>query len=236
MAFLLTFRPKSAYIIMKKFLLFGLVLLSLDLAAQLQISGSYGYRVGGEVDVYYGGDLGYIKIADSESFSVDLDYQLRDGFSVSLQWFAQDTRMDFHGFNSFDLEHLGGAWNNYFLVNGVYEKEINQIVPFGGIGLGIATASFDDPRYDTSVHFAAALQGGLKIFFTERLGIKLKAAMLMPLQYGSGGLYCGTGSGCSVGAGASTTIIQGDFSGGVVVKLGETNSKPHTSYSSSPTW
>ncbi len=221
---------------MKRFLLFCFVLLSIDLAAQLEISGSYGYRVGGEVDAYFNGDLGYIKIAESESFSVDLDYQLREGFSVSLQWFAQDTRMDFHGFNNFEVEQLGGAWNNYFLVNGIYEKEIDHITPFAGLGVGIATASFDDPRYDTSVHFAVALQGGLKFFFTERLGIKLKAAMLMPLQYGSGGLYCGTGSGCSVGAGASTTIIQGDFSGGVVVKLGETHSKPHTSHSSSPTW
>jgi|GEM_PF-6959611 len=46
--------------------------------------------------------------------------------------------------------------------------------------------------------------------------------MLLPLQFGSGGLYCGIatgGSGCSVGVGASSTIIQGDFSAGIVLKL-----------------
>ncbi len=47
--------------------------------------------------------------------------------------------------------------------------------------------------------------------------------MLLPLQFGSGGVYCGIatgGSGCSVGVCASSTIIQRDFSAGIVLKLG----------------
>ena len=221
---------------MKKLFILALLLISLDSFAQLEIGGHYGYRVGGNVDIYYDNTWGDIGIKDSESFGVDLDYQLRPGFAVNLSWYAQDTQMDFY--SPYEKVSLGDIWINYFMVNGIYEKEIDKITPYFGLGIGMTTAHPSNRNLDSRAYFAANLMGGVKIALNERLSIKLRAAMLMPLQFGSGGLFCGTGSGCSVGVGASTTIIQGDFSGGVVVKLGDTGgSSKHTpSPTSSPTW
>lgn len=220
---------------MKKLFVLLLVLISMDSFAQLEIGGFYGYRVGGSVDIYYNNIWGEIGITDSESFGFDLDYQLRPGFSVNMSWYAQDTQMDFYG--PFEKVSLGDIWLNYFLINGIYEKEIDKITPYFGLGIGMATAHPSSRELKSRAYFAADLQGGVKIALNERLSFKLRVAMLMPLQFGSGGLFCGTGSGCSVGVGASTTIIQGDFSGGIVVKLGEVGKTSHSpSPSSSPTW
>ena len=108
-----------------------------------------------------------------------------------------------------------------------------------GIGLGAETAVLTDPKSDVLVRFAASLQGGAKFDLSEKIGLRIKAAMLMPLQFGSGGLFCGIGtggSGCSVNVGASSSIIQGDFSAGVVVKLGNSDSQQEKSPSSNPVW
>lgn len=221
--------------IMKKVLLLLFVFAGLSSFAQLEISALTGYRVGGKIDGYYNNYYGGIRINDSQSYSVGLDYQLKPGVAVSLEWFGQNTTIDFFGQS--ENEKLADVWINYFVINGIYEKEMGSLVPFGGIGLGMATGSSSIPGASTQTYFAVDLQGGVKIFLTERLGLKLKAAMLMPLQFGSAGLFCGSG-GCNVGVGASTTIIQGDFSAGIVVKLGDTGSSSghRPSQSSSPTW
>ena len=87
--------------------------------------------------------------------------------------------------------------------------------------------------------FAVGLNGGVKIDLGTRLALQLRGAMLLPMQFGGGGLFCGIGtggSGCSVSVGASTTVIQGDISGGIVLRLGDVDTPHQPSPSSSPNW
>src|SRR5690554_1866114 len=225
---------------MKRILLFALILFSLDTLAQsLELTPYYGYRVGGRIDVYSGPDLGYVRFRDSESFGLDLNYELRTGMSVNLAWYGQSTFVDFYGYNNAEIQKVGDSFVNYFMLSGIYEKQHGGITPFAGLGLGAATTILTDPKSDVVVRFAASLQGGAKFDLSERIGLRIKAAMLMPLQFGSGGLFCGIGtggSGCSVNVGASSSILQGDFSAGLIVKLGDSNSQHGKTPSSSPTW
>jgi hypothetical protein len=187
----------------------------------LEVSGFYGYRFGGKVDVFNGGDLGYIKINDNAAYGVDLSYRIRDRFSLNLQWSRQDTDMDFYSYQEIGVESLGDVAVEYFMVSALSEvgNSLSQVVPFGGAGIGMVVATPSERNLDTAYRFAFTLQGGVKIWLNDKVGLRLRGAMLAPMQWGSGGLFCGTGSGCQVGVGASTTILQGEFSGGVVVKL-----------------
>lgn len=189
----------------------------------IEISGFYGYRFGGKVDVFYGPDLGYVKINDNAAYGVDLSYRIKDRVFVNLQWSRQDTDMDFYGYQEIGAEALGDLAVEYFMVSALSDlgNSYGQIVPFGGAGIGMMVGTPDNRELglDTSYRFAFTLQAGLRIWLNDRVGLRLRGAMLAPMQWGSGGLFCGTGSGCSVGVGASTTILQGEFSGGVVVKL-----------------
>jgi hypothetical protein len=187
----------------------------------LEVSGFYGYRFGGKIDVFYNADLGYLKINDQAAFGAELSYQIRKRFSVNLMWTRQSTDMDFYGYTDVRAESLGDVDVDYFMISGLndFGAPNSTVSPFGGAGIGIMVATPDREEFDTAYRFAFTLQGGVKIWMSERLGLKLRGAMIAPMQWGSGGLFCNAGSGCSVGVGASTTVLQGEFSGGVVVKL-----------------
>jgi hypothetical protein len=195
---------------------------SADDSNGLEISAFYGYRFGGKVDVFYGADLGYLKINDNAAYGVDLSYRIRNRFNVNLQWSRQDTDMDFFGYREIGTEDLGSVAVEYFMVSALSDVGTanSSVVPFGGAGIGMVVATPADSRnLDAAYRFAFTLQGGVKIWLNDRVGLRLRGAMLAPMQWGSGGLFCSSGSGCDVGVSASTTILQGEFSGGVVVKL-----------------
>lgn len=220
---------------MKKVLLLLCLVAGIDSVAQIEFSGFYGYRTSAKIDGYYNNSYGSISVNEGSSFGAGLEYKLNPGFAIGLEWYGQDTDMDFYGAS--EINDLADIWINYFLISGIYQKEIDRITPFGGLGIGVSTASSSNNSVDTQVFFAADLQAGVKISLSERVSLKFRAAMLMPLQFASGGVFCGTGSGCGVGVGASTTIIQGDFSGGIVLKLGDANTPHHSqSPTSRPTW
>ncbi len=172
--------------------------------------------------MFYGADLGYLKINDNAAYGVDLSYRIRNRFNVNLQWSRQDTDMDFFGYREIGAEDLGSVAVEYFMVSALSDVGTanSSVVPFGGAGIGMVVATPADSRnLDAAYRFAFTLQGGVKIWLNDRVGLRLRGAMLAPMQWGSGGLFCSSGSGCDVGVSASTTILQGEFSGGVVVKL-----------------
>ena len=68
------------------------------------------------------------------------------------------------------------------------------------------------------VRFSIGLGLGARYFFTPMIGIRLQARLLMPLYFGGAGFGCGSG-GCSSGAYFGVEIFQGDFTGGVVIKI-----------------
>jgi len=72
------------------------------------------------------------------------------------------------------------------------------------------------------VSFSAALGGGVKFFFSDRIGIRLQGRLLLPMYFSGGGLFVGIGSGgTSSGVSVSTGVlaVQGDFSGGLIIRL-----------------
>jgi len=219
----------TKFISMKIFLTIVVAIFSLAAFGQnsstepsgFEVSGFYGYRFGGKVDVFYNSDLGYVKINDNAAYGVDLNYEIRRGFSINLLWSRQSTDIDFYGYTDVRAQSLGDFNIDYFMVSAQrsLDNGASKVVPFGGAGIGLFVGSPDRKEFDTAYRFAFTLQGGVKIWLNDRLGLKLRGAMLAPMQWGSGGLFCGSGSGCSVGVGASTTVLQGEFSGGVVVKL-----------------
>ncbi|MBE9487762.1 MAG: hypothetical protein IMY73_01120, partial [Bacteroidetes bacterium] len=58
------------------------------------------------------------------------------------------------------------------------------------------------------------LGGGIKYYFTPKLGLKLEARMMAPIAYG--GLYIGTGGS---GVSASSVTLQGYIGGGATFAL-----------------
>ncbi|MCA1761524.1 MAG: hypothetical protein ABR574_04890 [Cryomorphaceae bacterium] len=207
-----------------------------SIAQEIQLTGSYGYRFGGSVDVYYNGRYGEIKFEDSEAFSLDITYKLRDDFGISAQYWGQNTAMDYFGYASSELDGLGDVLISYILVGPVYEKRIKSVTPFGNLGVGAVIMDPQRAEFSSDSRFAVGLNGGVKIDISHRLAIQLRAGILMPMQMGGAGLFCSGGGGCGVDIGTSTTIMQGDISGGVILKLGDVESAYQPTPTSSPQW
>lgn len=201
-----------------------LLFLGTETWAQLEVAFSYGYRFGGRLPVRVDNQFGDLRVNESDAFTGDLRYRA-GGTTITASYTRQSSSVDFVGRSFLERERLFSTTVEYITVGGCRgaysELGFN---PFGclGVGVGILTPQNTDLRNE--VRLGANLSGGFNYFFTEKVGLRMSLGILTPFQFGSAGLFCG-GGGCSVGVGASSQIVQGDISGGVVVRLGG-DSKP----------
>lgn len=111
----------------------------------------------------------------------------------------------------------------YFLLTGMKSfTDGESFVPYGSFSIGAARVNPTESSDDAwRMAFAGAL--GFKYFITDAIGIKAQARLLLPVYFGGVGIGCGIGTGgasCGGGAGFGSEIIQGDFTGGVVLRFG----------------
>jgi len=116
---------------------------------------------------------------------------------------------------------------NYFQIGGIskFYKGSSVAQPFGSFSLGATwfdtspTSESDLTSYDDVWKFSIALGLGVKIMFSERVGIMLRGRLLMPMTFSGAGFYVGTG-GSGMTMNSWVQPLQGDFNGGLIIKLG----------------
>jgi len=69
--------------------------------------------------------------------------------------------------------------------------------------------------YDAEWRFSVTLGVGAKYYASERMGIRAQFGLLIPMQWESGSLWCGSG-GCAGAVSGGTTFGQGNVSGGLM--------------------
>lgn len=199
----------------RTFFIVLITMLSLGLHAQsIEITPTYGYQFGGKLL----GIRGDFRIESNPAYGVNLEIGSDNlPLKITAFWLRQDSRGTYQEFGQRE-EYLWDVATEYFQIGATKEGGDGSVVPFGTFTLGATNFAPKTGDYSDELRFSATFGGGVKVFPTEKLGIRLHIRMLMPFQYGGGGLWCGTG-GCGVNAGATTTFIQGEAGGGVVLKL-----------------
>ena len=201
---------------MKRILLTVLVLFTaLSVNAQyVQITPTYGYHFGGKLNGF-NADL-LFKSADS--YGVNLDVELGDeDLMVTFFWTRQDSYVNLKEFGVGEYR-LAELVTEYFQLGITRQHTEGSATVFGTGTLGIVNFTPKDSQYGAELRMGGSLGGGLKYLFTDKIGIRLHARMLIPFQWGSAGVFCGTG-GCGTSVGASSTVIQGDVGGGLIFNL-----------------
>ena len=189
--------------------------------AKIEITPFGGYMFGGKLRFYEG----ELKIEDNANYGILLDIALAPDTKLEFFWSQMATTARFksyYGFNFPELEDPFSVNVNYIQIGGVQEADINndKIKPFGAFTLGTTYFNPQESGMQDSWRFSVTLGGGAKIWFSDRIGIRLQGRLLMPLYFAGGGVYFGTGgSGVSVGAGS--TILQGDLTAGLIIGLGD---------------
>ncbi len=195
-----------------------------DATPKFEITPTAGYFLGGSLKFYEG----KLKIRDNVSYGLILGMPIRRGTRLELSYTGMSSTAEWRPNLNYADKYPSRNFKmnvNYFLVGGSQDAVLSpKVRGFGGVRLGMAWFNTTAGDIDDVFRFAASLGGGLKVYLTQRVGLRFQANMLIPLYFSGGGIFCGIGgggSGTGVSLSSTSSIIQADFSGGLVIMLGE---------------
>lgn len=185
-----------------------------------EITPSYGYLISTNVRTTEG-DL-VVKDLPDYGLTLDIGHPAVQGAKLQLMYNRQNTRMELKEYPSGGRRELFDVIIEYWQLGVVREVpfQSKNITPYGVVGLGAANFNPVGSLWSSEWFFAAHFGGGLKMFLSDAIGVRLQARALFPFSFSGGGLWCGTG-GCSVGMGSYSTIMQFDFTAGLIIALGK---------------
>ncbi|MCK5816360.1 MAG: hypothetical protein KAH07_10500, partial [Flavobacteriaceae bacterium] len=111
---------------------------------------------------------------------------------------------------------------DHYQLGSLHEFSSDDIRPFLKASLGASyyrilnSNSFNDSSWE----FSGSIGGGVKIFFNERIGLRLQTNLILPMRWSGGGVYCGP-YGCSGGTSFHVPLVHWEVSGGLIVKMGD---------------
>jgi hypothetical protein len=147
-----------------------------------------------------------------------VDVQLDKNIMFEVQYMMQQTRAEERGFNR-QVVHETDLTNHFVQAGGLYSQPLNPSADvFGGVMFGLEVFSPAKPQYESVVRFLGTVTGGTKIWITDAVGLRVQAALNMPMVLSGVGFYFGTG-GADYGASTFVQLLQFNLGGGVVVRL-----------------
>jgi opacity protein-like surface antigen len=207
---------KSKQILYISLSLFLAAFLSSSLSAQsIELNGYTGWHFGGKIKFYEG----EFKINDAQNYGGKLAYGLSETTFVEASYLRADSEGQWRPYSSLLPSETIEMSSNYIHIAGLQQLNYGKLAPYATLGLGVAWfAPKNNNEYRTSTQFSATFGAGVKIFITEMIGIRLQGSMLMPMIFQGVGFGFGTG-GVSAGAYSRITPFQGEFSGGLIIRI-----------------
>lgn len=207
---------------MKKILLSALLLVAIVISsnAQIELNAYAGYVPGSRTAYSYSGYR--LRIDGGGNFGLGLSKEVVSGIHVELSYNHFESTLKQDG-GLVDVVNPQKIIVEYYQLGGLKPlMEGDTFIPYGLFTLGASRFAAEEATQDYW-RFAINAGLGMKYFFTDKVGIRLQARVLMPLYFGGAGFGCGIGTGgasCGAGIGMGSEILQADFTGGVVLKVG----------------
>ena len=167
---------------------------------------NYGYIEGSG---QWGGSL---EIFAAKYRSLELSYQYMGTHAEFYDWLGQTN----HNEDNASIQYIMIGGNNYIPTN-------SNILPYGGLGLGLGIAHFnyyDDGGSSTLTKFAWNLHLGLKVKTQSAVSFRLQAYLQSIVQGVGVGVGFGTG-GAGAGVATYSTMLQFGLGAGIGIALGQ---------------
>lgn len=196
-------------------IIFVLSVFSVQIKAQgkTEIFALAGYLTNGNVTVAQG----ELKFKDNVSYGLGIDVPVDRTMKAEISWSMSPSQAILDQYLGSSIE-LTDVYIHTFQAGALIEPKKEKVRGFGLISLGASLFSPSDSKYSDQWLFSFALGAGLKVDLSDKVGIRMQARLIVPLQLSGGGVWFGTG-GAGVSVGAYTTIAQGDFTGGLYIRL-----------------
>jgi len=174
-----------------------------------------GYMFGGSMNFYEG----KYKVTDGMDYGVSVLVPIRQVVDVEVNYTRMDSEGKFTAYKAGFSDLQTNMSTNYFQIGVVkaITKSNPKIIPFGSFSLGATWFNFAE--YDDRVLFSITAGLGVKFMFSKHVGIMLRGRFMVPMFFGGVGFYAGTG-GSGLTMNSYAAILQGDFNGGLIIKLG----------------
>lgn len=189
-------------------------------AQKAEITPFIGYQFGGQMRVR-DGDL---RLQDDMNYGLVLNYTLNRQGQIEASYTRQDTRMEFNDFRVGNRP-IYDVSVNYWQLGGLYRFNPTATArPFLSLTAGLTYYGVgqqlddDAPRISSSTFFSMVLGGGVKIFPSQRIGIRLAGHMYSTFYGSSSGFWCTLPGGCGVGL-SGWAIWQGDVQAGLTIAI-----------------
>jgi len=184
----------------------------------IELTPFIGYQLNGRIDFIEGNFKMDNAMSYGGTLSVGIGHNVFGEFSYS----RSDTKgiyRKYSGNTDYDYDMAV----QYFQLGGIKAVGNGPVRPFLLFSGGAAWFQMKDNNINDEVVFSMALGGGLKVFLSDRIGLRLQGRLLMPLYVHGGGFFVGIGPGGPTGGvsfGSTLLTPQGDFTGALVFRLG----------------
>lgn len=189
-----------------------------------EITPLVGYFWSGDIVTTYG----ELEISDELGYGVALNYGLSREAEIELSWMYSALEAQFVEYGGYgipgSLSDVFDLTVNYFQLGAVYLiPSRSNVKPFGLVSMGAAwyspgSSQYQNITYEDQWEFAMGFGLGMKVYMSERIGLRFQGRFLFPLRFTSGGVYFGTG-GAGFGVSSAIPVVQGDLSAGLIIRL-----------------
>ncbi len=163
------------------------------------------------------GNNGSIKVDDKGNYGIRVGVSPMSEILVEFEWNHTDTRLQWNDFLSpTDFEE--DVTFDYYMIGINKQMSEGPAIPYGLLNLGVLNVRGQTINFSEN-WFVVGLGGGIKYYLSDKIGIRLQARIILPMQFAGIGIGCGSG-GCGGGISGYASTIQGDFTGGVILKMG----------------
>jgi hypothetical protein len=192
--------------------------ISLLSAQTIELNAFTGWQLNGTAKLYEGD----FRIEPAQNYGGKFAVGLSSLTSVELSYMRTDTKGRYYPYYSGIVGDDVEFSMNYIQIGGVQAVDLGRIHPFGTVTAGITVWSPKTSGYTSYTQFSITAGAGLKIWLSDMIGLRLQGTMMMPMVYNGAGFGCGIGTGgagCSGGLYTRVTPFQGEFSGGVIIRI-----------------
>jgi opacity protein-like surface antigen len=163
-------------------------------AADFEITPFAGQTWGGEFSDSVTGTT--LKVDETGSYGFMLDIKQDAQSQIELYFSRQATQLKtdgglFTGNPLFDLDI------EYYHLGGTYSPSPGRVWPFVVGTFGATHMDPKGPNLDSLTKFSLSLGGGVKLFATDRIGLRLEGRWFGTFFNGSGSAFCSSGA-CAI--------------------------------------
>ena len=186
---------------------------------KVELTPFVGYMFGGEVNVWNGS----MSVKDDMNYGLVLNFVLNRQGELQASYTRMDTELVYDEWKV-GKRPIYETSVNVWQFGGQYRFNPTETVrPFISGTLGFTHYSVGDqldadaPQMSSETFFSMVFGGGVKIFPSERIGIRLAGHLYSTILSSGSGFWCGTG-GCGVGL-SGWGFWQGDVQAGLTIAM-----------------